>query len=173
MEIMGLPLHPLVVHAVVVLVPLSALGGIVISAWTAARKRYGWLTVAFAAAAAASTFVAEQAGEAFAATFARKTEALETHINLGGTLLVWVVILFVGTAAVMFAQRLIDQQNPRGRVVLIAGGVITVISAVVSIVQVVRIGHSGSAAVWMLKVHGRPDQATALSSLHRFKESSS
>jgi hypothetical protein len=81
---------------------------------------------------------------------ARKTAALETHINLGGTLLVWVVILFVGTAAVMFAQRLIDQQNPRGRVVLIAGGVITVISAVVSIVQVVRIGHSGSAAVWML-----------------------
>jgi hypothetical protein len=75
---------------------------------------------------------------------------METHINLGGTLLVWVVILFVGTAAVMFAQRLIDQQNPRGRVVLIAGGVITVISAVVSIVQVVRIGHSGSAAVWML-----------------------
>ena len=74
---------------------------------------------------------------------------METHINLGGSLLVWVVILFVGTAAVMFAQRLIDQQNPRGRVVLIAGGVITVISAVVSIVQVVRIGHSGAAAVWM------------------------
>jgi hypothetical protein len=75
---------------------------------------------------------------------------METHINLGGTLLVWVVLLFAGTAAVMFAQRLIDQQNPRGRVALIAGGVITVISAVVSIVQVVRIGHSGSAAVWML-----------------------
>ena len=148
MEIMGLPLHPLVVHAVVVLVPLSALAGIIISAWTAARKRYGWLTVAFAAAAAASTFVAQQAGESFAATFARKTEAMETHINLGGTLLVWVIILVVGTAAVMIAQRLIDQQNPRGRVALIAGGIVTAISAVVSIVQVIRIGHSGATAVW-------------------------
>jgi uncharacterized membrane protein len=148
MEIMGLPLHPLVVHAVVILVPLAALGGIVISVWTAARKRYGWLTVAFAAAAAASTFVAQQAGEAFAATFARKTEAMETHMNLGGTLLVWVIILFFGTAAVMVAQRLIDQQNPRGRVALITGGVITAISAVVSLVQVVRIGHSGATAVW-------------------------
>lgn len=148
MEIMGLPLHPLVVHAVVVLVPLSALAGIIISAWTAARKRYGWLTVAFAAAAAASTFVAQEAGESFAATFARTTPAMETHINLGGTLLVWVIILFVGTAVVMLAQRMIDQQNPRGRVALIAGGIVTAISAVVSIVQVVRIGHSGSAAVW-------------------------
>lgn len=148
MEIMGLPLHPLVVHAVVVLVPLTALAGIIISAWTAARKRYGWLTVAFAAAAAASTFVAQEAGESFAATFARKTEAMETHIGLGDTLLVWVIILFVGTAVVMLAQRMIDQQNPRGRVALIAGGVVTAISAVVSIVQVIRIGHSGATAVW-------------------------
>ncbi len=148
MEIMGLPLHPLVVHAVVVLVPLAALGGIVISAWTAARKRYGWLTVAFAAAGAVSTFVAQEAGEAFADTFARKTEAMETHIGLGGSLLVWVIILFVGTAVVMVAQRLIDQQNPRGRVALIAGGAVTAISAVVSIVQVIRIGHSGATAVW-------------------------
>jgi uncharacterized membrane protein len=148
MEIMGLPLHPLVVHAVVVLVPLAALGGIIISAWTAARKRYGWLTVAFAAAGAASTFVAQEAGEALAATFTRQTPAIQTHMNLGGTLLVWAIILFVGTAAVMVAQRLIDQQNPRGRVALIAGGAVTAISAVVSLVQVVRIGHSGSTAVW-------------------------
>ena len=148
MEILGLPLHPLVVHAVVILVPLAALGGIVISAWTAARKRYGSLTVAFAAAAAGSTFVAQQAGESLAATLRRTTEAMQTHMNLGGSLLIWVIILFFGTLAVVVAQRLIDQQNPRGRVALIAGGVITAISAVVSIVQVVRIGHSGATAVW-------------------------
>lgn len=148
MEILGLPLHPLVVHAVVILVPLAALGGIVISAWTAARKRYGSLTVAFAAAAAGSTFVAQEAGDPFAATFARTTEAMQTHMDLGDSLLIWVIILFFGTVAVMVAQRLIDQQNPRGRVALIAGGVITAISAVVSIVQVIRIGHSGATAAW-------------------------
>ena len=148
MEFLGLPLHPLVVHAVVVLVPLAALGGIVISAWTAARRRYGWLTVAFAAAAAGSTFVAQEAGKAFAETFARKTAAIETHMSLGTSLLLWVIILFFGTLAVMIAQRLIDQQNPQGRIALIVGGVITVVTAVVSIVQVVRIGHSGTTAVW-------------------------
>jgi uncharacterized membrane protein len=148
MEIMGLPLHPLVVHAVVVLVPLAALGGIVISAWGAARKRYGWLTVAFALAAAGSTLVAQQAGKSLAATFPRQTAALQTHTTLGTGLLLWVIILFFGTASVMVAQRLIDQQNPQGRIALIVGGVITVVTAVISVVQVARIGHSGSAAVW-------------------------
>lgn len=148
MEILGLPLHPLVVHAVVVLVPLAALGGIAISAWGAARKRYGWLTVAFALAAAGSTLVAQLAGQAFAETFSRRTEAMETHFTLGGQLLVWVIILFAGTLSVMVAQRLIDQQNPRGRIALIVGGIVTVVTAVISVVQVMRIGHSGATAVW-------------------------
>jgi uncharacterized membrane protein len=148
MEIMGLPLHPLVVHAAVVLVPLAALGGIVISAWGAARKRYGWLTVAFAAAAAGATFVAQKAGEAFAETFARQTETMRAHIDLGDDLLLWVIILFFGTVSVMVAQRLIDQQNPRGRIALIVGGILTVVTAVISVVQVARIGHSGATAVW-------------------------
>lgn len=148
MEIMGLPLHPLVVHAVVVLVPLAALGGIVISAWGAARKRYGWLTVAFAAAAAGSTLVAQQAGKSLADTFPRKSEALQTHMDLGTGLLLWVIIMFFGALAVMIAQRLIDQQNPRGRIALIVGGVITVVTAVICLVQVARIGHAGSVAVW-------------------------
>lgn len=148
MEILGLPLHPLVVHAVVVLVPLAALGGIVISAWSAARKRYGWLTVAFAAAAAGSTFVAQEAGEAFAATFARHTEAMDAHFELGGGLLLWVIIMFAGTVSVMIAQRLIDRSEPRGRIALIVGGAITVVTAVISLVQVARIGHSGATAVW-------------------------
>lgn len=148
MEILGLPLHPLVVHAVVVLVPLAALGGIVISTWGAARRRYGWLTVAFAAAAAGSTFVAQKAGEAFYATFARTTEAMDRHTTLGSGLLLWVIILFFATVSVMVAQRLIDQQNPKARIALIVGGIITVVMAVISFVQVIRIGHSGATAVW-------------------------
>jgi len=59
-----------------------------------------------------------------------------------------VIILFVGTVAVMFAQRLIDHQDSRGRIMVIVGGVVTVVMALVSIVQVARIGHSGATAVW-------------------------
>ncbi|MFT4166775.1 MAG: hypothetical protein QM650_16180 [Microlunatus sp.] len=148
MEIMGLPLHPLVVHAVVVLVPLAALGGIAISVWSAARKRYGWLTVAFAFAGAASTLVAQKAGEALAASLPQHSPLLEAHIAIGGQLLVWVILLFLSTLAVMISQRLIDRQQPSGRIARLVAAIVTVATAVISVVQVARIGHAGATAVW-------------------------
>jgi uncharacterized membrane protein len=149
MEVFGLPLHPLIVHAVVVLVPLAALGGIGISAWKWARVRYGWLVVLCAFVGAVSTFIAMQAGQSLYARFgANASDAINRHASLGGTLLVWTILLFVGTAAVMGAQWLIDRHDKRGRLVLIGAIVITVVSAVIALIQVVRIGHSGSVAVW-------------------------
>src|SRR4051794_2735752 len=64
MEVFGLPLHPLVVHAAVVLIPLASLGALLVVAWGKLRDRYGWLTVAFAVAAAGSAIVAKLSGEA-------------------------------------------------------------------------------------------------------------
>ena len=43
-SLFGLPAHPLLVHGAVVLVPLAALGTIVIAFWPAARERIGWIT---------------------------------------------------------------------------------------------------------------------------------
>ena len=148
MEVFGLPLHPLVVHAVVVFVPLAALGGLVISALRWARVRYGWLVVACAFVGAVSTLVAQQAGEDMSRKISQPTPAMETHFHLGDSLLVWAILLFVGTALVMAGQWLIDRHNKRGNLVLIGGMLITVVCGIVSIIQTVRIGHSGSAAVW-------------------------
>ena len=60
----GLPAHPLIVHAVVVLVPLAAIGGIAIalSAWV--RAHIGWLVVAFAVAGVVLVPLATGSGEA-------------------------------------------------------------------------------------------------------------
>lgn len=148
MEIQGLPLHPLIIHAVVVLVPLAALGGIAISLLTWARKRYGSLVVVGAFGAAVSTGIAQLAGQSLYTTLPQRSAALEFHASIGGQLLLWVILLFVGTVVVMLAQRLIDQEKPRGRVALIAGAVVTVAMALVSLIQVLRIGHAGSVAVW-------------------------
>ena len=48
----------------------------------------------------------------------------------------------------MLAQRMINQENPRGRIALISGAVITIAMAIVSTVQIMRIGHAGAVAVW-------------------------
>ena len=148
MTILGLPLHVLVVHAVVVLVPLASIGGVAIALLRWARIRYGSLVLAGAFVATISTFVAQQAGESFERTFPQPTAAMAKHFAIGGDLLVWVVLLFLGIAATVFGQRLVDHDHRRGRLVLLIGSAVTVLTAAVSVVQTVRIGHSGATAVW-------------------------
>src|SRR3954451_5031444 len=63
----GLPIHPLVVHAVVVLLPLACVGLIAIAVYPPWRSRFGVLVGLAAAAATASIPVATESGERLAA----------------------------------------------------------------------------------------------------------
>ena len=66
-DVFGLPLHPLVVHAVVVLLPLSALGLIacvVVGRW---RRTFAGLSVLGLIVGTVSAFVAMLSGNALAA----------------------------------------------------------------------------------------------------------
>lgn len=148
MEVLGLPLHPLIVHATVVVVPLAALGAIVISLLKWARVRYGELVLVAAIAAPILTFVTQQAGQDLSTRFTRPSVALQQHEDLGGTLIWWTLGLLVGVIVVYLAQRLINADHPRGRLLLVVGAVISIVFAVVTVVQVVRIGHLGATAVW-------------------------
>lgn len=148
MEIMGLPLHPLIIHLTVVLVPLVALGGVGIAVFTWARKRYGSLVVVGAFVAAVSTYVSQIAGQSLYASLPQHSQELEAHASIGGQLLLWVILLFVGTVVLMLAQRQLDADKPRGKMALILGIVITISMSIVSLVQVMRIGHAGAVAVW-------------------------
>ncbi len=46
--IAGLPAHALLVHAIVVLAPLTALLAMLCAVWPAARRRFVWLVLALA-----------------------------------------------------------------------------------------------------------------------------
>lgn len=163
----GLPLHPLVVHATVVLVPLSLLGALLIVAWPAARRRYGWLVVVATAAAAVCTIVAEQTGEGLEHNLPRDA-AIEAHAALGDSLKLWVVPLAVVIAVFVFlhyrAERTVRQDGGPGttiapaltgsvRLVALGLAVLTVVLAVGAAVDVYRIGDSGAQAVWGGRVY--------------------
>ena len=62
-EINGLPVHVLVVHAVVALVPLAALLTVLSAVWPAARRRLGIVTPLVALLALGAAFAAQEAGE--------------------------------------------------------------------------------------------------------------
>ncbi len=61
--ILGLPAHALLVHAVVVLAPLTAALRILCALWPAARRRLVWLNLAFAVSVVVLTPLTTSAGE--------------------------------------------------------------------------------------------------------------
>src|SRR5688572_3938130 len=86
----GIPLHPLLVHAVVVLLPLAALGSIAIALVPRWRQRYAWPVLGVTLAGVAAVPVAKQAGEDFQAALAKngvQNPAIQTHADLGTMLL--------------------------------------------------------------------------------------
>lgn len=146
----GLPVHALVVHAVVVLLPLAALGTVVIALVPAARRRYGWLVVALAAVANAAVPLATGSGEALAARVGNPGR----HAELGETLPFLAVPLLVLAAAVVVLGARRERDGARGGPgvlgVVVAG--LAVVAAVAVTAQTVRIGDSGARAVWEFEV---------------------
>ncbi|MDQ3580030.1 MAG: hypothetical protein M3443_21015, partial [Actinomycetota bacterium] len=90
----GLPLHALIVHAVVVLVPLSVLGAILIAVWPAARRRFGWLVAVLAGVGAALTPIATGSGRDLSRRLP-DNELIRRHEELGDQLIYFVLPLFV------------------------------------------------------------------------------
>jgi hypothetical protein len=146
----GLPLHVLMVHAVVVLVPLSVLGALVIALWPAARRRFGWLVVGLTAVATASTPIAMGSGEDLRARLT-PSDLIQQHAQLGDQLLIFVIGLLVFTLALVWFDHYRSRQDAEvrsGRALVVVAAVLVVGFAVTSAVQVVRIGDSGAKAAW-------------------------
>lgn len=162
----GLPLHALIVHAVVVLVPLAVLGAIVIAAWPAARRRFGWPVLAFAAINTVIVPVATDSGEDLDRRVPPNPLVAE-HERLGDMMIYWVVPLLVLVAALMALDLVgkrqlagLDAGGPgtqtaaTGQVagwllpVTIVVAALTVAVAIGTGIHVFRVGDAGAQAVW-------------------------
>ncbi|MGY4720603.1 DUF2231 domain-containing protein [Naumannella cuiyingiana] len=144
MSILGLPLHPLIIHAVVILVPLVAIGAIVTVFWPAARRRYGSLIAVFAIIALVATLTARQSGKDLYESIPRPTPAMTTHMGFGSPVLWWVIALVVGYLITLWATGTDD----RPRALRWIGTIITVVGGLGALVLTILAGHSGATAVW-------------------------
>jgi hypothetical protein len=154
----GLPAHILLVHAVVVLVPLTALVLVACVIRTSWMARLGLMLPALAVVTLVSVPLATHAGE----WLERHTDSdplVRKHAELGDTLLPWVLGLFVVTIAVWWFGRnsrsasATAPDRKRGTLAMsvpvrIAALALSLLVATGSIVQVYRIGDSGSKAAW-------------------------
>ncbi len=153
-EVNGLPVHVLVVHAVVVLVPAAAVAACVMAWW---RRPPHWLavtTVLLALAAATSVPVAMRAGQ-WLKERVFVTDLVARHTALGRQLWPWTTGLALSVLAVWYLR---SRTTRHGRLALVAA-VLTTAVAVGASVQVVRIGESGSRAVWQGSFTAEPRQS--------------
>jgi hypothetical protein len=169
--IFGLPTHALVVHAVVVLLPLAAVGAVAVALIPPLRQRYGLLVGVLTAVSAASVPVATHSGQHL---FDRKSAVfgpnntveaglMEQHRNLGHQLWPWSVTLLIGLLVVLYTGRRRDSRaGGFSRFVGLLGVAAVLVGAVLSTIMVIRIGHAGSRAVWDPLIH---PNATAVAPL--------
>ncbi len=156
----GIPLHPLIVHAVVVLVPLASLLLLLAAVSPRIRHWAGLLTPVLATLALVSVPLATESGESLERRV-EETPALEEHTELGDSLLYFVLVVAIlawalwfldrrARAAVAGAQVGADGTRPTTprSALLTAVIVLSVLAVVATTVQVVRIGHSGAEASW-------------------------
>lgn len=139
----GLPLHPLVVHAPVVLIPLSALALVLLIFVRKWRPHYAWLAVAGLVVGTLGAVAAVLTGNAFAETIGLPAR----HATLG-TILVWTAAALSVSAIVWWLLQHQERDNEQESRIVWASSIVTVVLVVATLIFTVLTGHSGAEAAW-------------------------
>ncbi|GLY33820.1 DUF2231 domain-containing protein [Kineosporia sp. NBRC 101731] len=158
----GLPLHPLIVHASVVMIPIAAIT--VLGSALSARFR-GWagpVPLLLTAASLVLYPISTESGESLEQVVGHEP-LIEKHAELADGLLPWLIVLAVAAVAVTWcwwrerserSEGRDEQDSTTGRVVLVAVAALSLVAAIGTGQQVVRIGHSGAESAWGDTVSG-------------------
>lgn len=144
----GLPAHALLVHAIVVLAPLTALLEILCGFWSAARSRLVWLVLALAVVTTVLTPLTTEAGEWLKDQRRSVSPLLQEHAERGDWMIYFSVALLIVAVALAVLHVLEGRSDQPRRAFAVVVAVLALVVGVSSIVTVVRIGHTGSQSVW-------------------------
>lgn len=162
----GLPVHPLIVHVAVVVLPVAAIALIVVMALPRAPRLLRWGVVAALAVGALAAWIAKESGEALS----ERVGEAEVHEELGENLpliagitlalgVVWAVVaeFSARTALAATAASTATVATSRSRALLWVRIVISVMTAGMAVYVVyytILVGHSGAVATWFSRVGG-------------------
>jgi hypothetical protein len=137
--ILGLPAHPLVVHLAVVLLPLAAIGGLIMGLAPRFSVRFGPLIVAVAGGGVVAAIAARLTGERLSETI----PAPEAHVQAGNLLPLGAAVYFV----LVLALWLLDRRGRRALGAQILA-VLVIVTAILLTGWVALAGHTGAESVW-------------------------
>jgi cytochrome b involved in lipid metabolism len=140
--VLGLPVHPLIIHVVVVFLPLFSLALIALFIFKPLREKYGLIVQIGLGIAFVSSFIAEQSGEALSLRVGTPIK----HADLGEKL---VPLAFVLSLIWFYLQR---NSTKFKDLFINIFGIISVVLAIASIVMTYLVGHSGAEASWKERI---------------------
>lgn len=148
----GLPVHALVVHGAVVLLPLMAVVTCVIVVRPSWRTRSALVaTVVADAAVVIMCFVAKESGEKLQDRLSQAAghEVAEDHAELGDVLPLFALALLIVVVVI-----LVLVHRGASTVLVNVTVALTVAIAIASVGWTVAVGHSGAESVWKDQVVG-------------------
>jgi len=146
--ILGLPLHPLINHVVAVLLPLSAIGIILLIALPKLRPAYSNLLLVTTITSAIAGVIAENSGEALA----NRVGSPGVHAEQGERLATVIVLLAILYVAWFVIQKKGIKFRSADKVVKRSIEIGLVILAILSVILTIIVGHSGAAATWQDRI---------------------
>jgi hypothetical protein len=150
-----LPLHVLVIHLAVVVLPVAALTGIAFALVPRWRWFLRWPMLLLGLGTVVCAFVAKESGEAFVKAVPTLEKAIAIHEERGD-LLVWFCLIFAVVAVAAFLllggrSALASgkgEKATRSRPIELVTQLAVVVVAVLVIYQTIRTGDAGARAVW-------------------------
>ena len=137
--VFGLPLHPLVVHAVVVLIPLALVVAVIVAFSDSWREKLALPLLVLVVISTGSAFLAKTSGESLQEMLPG-SQAIEEHAELGDLAPWWVLLFAVVTGIWYWRQR-------SGQVAWWLRGLL-LLAGLAATAVVLRVGHLGAIASW-------------------------
>lgn len=156
-QFLGVPTHPLAVHAPLVLIPIATVVAIVFVVRADWRRRVGWFAPAIVLVFVGMLFVAKESGEA-AEDADNVIGDIDLHEDLAESTFTLAIIWFVLTLALAVWDRVGVERvrslsagaaTRQDRIGLVLS-VVTAIAAVVTTIWLLRTGHAGSESRWKI-----------------------
>lgn len=158
-ELLGLPAHPLLVHAAVVFVPLLSIAAAGYALAPPIRRHIAWAVVGLAVVAPLAAWFATLSGNALRARLASQGMAAEVLARIDehrdfGNLTLWTSLGLAVLAVLLVGTVVIRGRRPtghRGRGGLVLTVVLTagvLVLAAATAYYVFRTGDSGARVVW-------------------------
>jgi len=149
----GLPVHPLLVHVTVTVLPLAALLVLLAGVWPGARRRLSVAPLILAVVALILLPLTYKSGNNLRAMVGT-SPAIRRHVHLAHQLLFPVLGLVLAAIVVEIVRRrsarvTIERRRDSGSLVLsVIAAILAVVFSVGTAVQTVRVGEAGARAVW-------------------------